>query len=101
MHVAGHRRHRIQIVVPVRRHFGAAALSLAAAAILIFTSCTRPHIALRAGYSEFYPYVTSGPDGKPTGMAVQVVQEAAARAAIPLKWIKVSQAEQALRAGEV
>ena len=58
-------------------------------------------MTLRAGYSEFYPYVTSDRDGKPTGMAVQVVQEAAARAGIRLQWISVDDAEKALRAGQI
>ncbi|MEO8368113.1 MAG: response regulator [Candidatus Solibacter sp.] len=84
----------------LRRQKCGAAIFLIAA-LLSLVSCAQTPVILRAGYSEFYPYVTSDQDGKPTGMAVQIVQQAAARAGIPLQWIKVDDAEQALRAGQI
>jgi hypothetical protein len=39
---------------------------------------------LRLGYSEFYPYVTADQAGNPAGLAVQIVQQAAARSGVPM-----------------
>ncbi len=61
----------------------------------------RPQTVLRAGYSEFLPYVTLDESGRPSGLAVQLVQQAADRAGIRLQWVAVSEAEQALREGTV
>jgi two-component system sensor histidine kinase/response regulator len=60
-----------------------------------------PAATLRVGVSEFFPYVHTNPDGKPEGLAVQVVTAAAARTGIRLQWVPVADAEQALRAGKV
>ena len=53
------------------------------------------------GYSEFYPYVTTDESGNPAGLAVQIVQQAAARTGVTLQWIHVEDAEQALRSGQI
>jgi hypothetical protein len=42
---------------------------------------------LRLGYSDFYPYVTADQAGNPAGLAglaVQIVQRAAARSGVPM-----------------
>ncbi len=62
------------------------------------TAATTP---LRVGYVEFSPYVTIDDLGHPTGLAVQLVQEAAARSGVQLQWVAVDEAESALRSGQV
>jgi PAS domain S-box-containing protein len=56
---------------------------------------------LRVGYADFYPYVATDELGHPTGLAVQLVQEAAARSGLRLHWIAVDDAETALRTGQI
>ncbi len=56
---------------------------------------------LRVGLSEFYPYIHVDESGRPMGLAVEVVQTAAERAGVKLQWIKVSDAERALRSGQI
>jgi PAS domain S-box-containing protein len=77
---------------------------IAVAAVLLFLlrmAQSRTPAVLRVGVSEFYPYVHGDETGRPVGLAVQVVEAAAARSGIRLIWIKVGDAEQALRAGRV
>jgi diguanylate cyclase (GGDEF)-like protein len=45
-----------------------------------------PKSQLRAGYSNFFPYVVPKP-GVPDGLAVEIVRKAAERAGIELKWV--------------
>src|SRR5262249_55944855 len=56
---------------------------------------------LRVGYADFYPYVASDELGRPTGLAVELIREAAARSGVQLRWIAVDRAEKALRAGQI
>jgi PAS domain S-box-containing protein len=63
--------------------------------------CSRHTLKLRVGYSEFYPYVTEDEAGNPAGLAVQIVQEAAVRSGVELQWIRVDNAEMALRSGQI
>ena len=61
----------------------------------------RPPATLRVGYAEFLPYVGTDESGKPAGLAVQVVREAAQRTGIRLQWVEVADVEQALRSGQI
>jgi len=56
---------------------------------------------LRIGYADFFPYVATDELGHPTGLAVQLVQEAAARSGLQLRWIAVDDPDTALRAGQI
>src|SRR5450759_1629430 len=77
------------------------ACCLATAVCLLTVACSTNTPTLRVGYSEFYPYVTVDQAGIPAGLAVQIVQQAAARTGVRLQWIRVDDAEQALRTGQV
>ncbi|HTS26477.1 MAG TPA: response regulator [Bryobacteraceae bacterium] len=80
----------------IRCAFPAAVVVLLAAG-----GCSRDTARLRVGYTEFRPYVTVDEHGEPSGLAVQTVQEAAARTGVELQWIHVDNAERALRSGEI
>jgi signal transduction histidine kinase/ActR/RegA family two-component response regulator len=56
----------------------------------------------RIGYGEDRPYHFTGNDGQPTGLAVDIVQEAARRRGIHLDWMKApgAQGMAALQGGE-
>ena len=69
------------------------------AAFFIWTRPRTP-VTLRVGVSDFYPYV-AGDAANPSGMAVQVVKTAAERAGIRLRWVTVTDAEKALRSGQI
>jgi len=56
---------------------------------------------LRVGYARFQPYVLTDEAGRPAGLAVEVLEHAAARSGIVLEWTAVTDAERALRQGEV
>ena len=57
---------------------------------------------LRAGYNTYVPFAMKGPDGKPRGLAVEIVNRAAARAGIDLTWVAVSDnVDDELRRGHV
>ena len=56
---------------------------------------------LRAGYAEFSPYVSIDEHGGPTGLAVQLVREAAKQSGVRLEWVAVDDAEKALRTGQI
>jgi len=61
-----------------------------------------PHRIYRIGYAHNPPFQVDGPDGQPTGFAVEMVQHAAARAHIQLQWIRDrSSTADLLRRGEV
>jgi PAS domain S-box-containing protein len=57
--------------------------------------------ALRAGYGDFNPYITIDERGLPTGLAVQLLQEAAGRSGVRLQWVRVDDAEGSLRSGQI
>ena len=72
-----------------------------AALCLLGSSKPVPPAVLRVGLSEFYPYVHADSEGKPSGLAVDVVETAAKRSGVRLEWVPVHDAEQALRDGQV
>ena len=54
------------------------------------------------GYNLYIPFVMPGSDGRPTGLAVEVIAEAAKRAHIPLRWVPSGDAvDDELRKGKV
>ncbi len=56
----------------------------------------------RIGFQDSPPYQAVTSDGKPTGMAIEVVAEACRRAQIPVVWVPwPSGPESALRSGKV
>jgi ABC-type amino acid transport substrate-binding protein len=79
--------------------FGLVCLAALAGTLVLLMRPAAPQ-TLRVAYDEFYPYVGLDGAGGPTGLAVQVVREAAARAGIPLVWVRVTDAEAALRSGQ-
>jgi signal transduction histidine kinase/CheY-like chemotaxis protein len=63
---------------------------------------TRAATPFRMGFQESPPYQGVTPEGKPTGVAIEVVAEACRRAHIPLVWVPwPSGPESALRSGQV
>ena len=85
------------------KHYVAAAVCAALALVVCRSALTRgePAATLRAGYGEFVPYISTDDRGNPAGLAVQVVQEAARRTGIRVEWVKVEDAEKALRGGVI
>jgi len=71
------------------------------AALCAAAACSRQPATLLVGYAEFSPYVTVDESGNPAGLAVGIVQEAAARSGVQLQWIRVNNAEEALRSGGI
>jgi two-component system, cell cycle sensor histidine kinase and response regulator CckA len=56
----------------------------------------------RIGFEDDPPFHFRGPDGKPVGLAVEIVNEAARRAGITLEWsYQARSSEMALRSGAV
>jgi diguanylate cyclase (GGDEF)-like protein/PAS domain S-box-containing protein len=47
------------------------------------------HTELRAGYNQFAPYVRAAKDGKPEGIAAEMLQRAADAAGIRLRWVYI------------
>lgn len=68
------------------------AASLLAAAVWLSFGRHKQHTdrAYRIGYGSDAPFHFRGPDGKPTGLAVEMVQTAAWRLGIRLEWIQLS-----------
>jgi len=60
-----------------------------------------PAATLTVGYSTFNPYVVSDGDGRPSGLAVEVLEKAALRSHLNLRWMAVKDAETELRAGRI
>ena len=86
----------------LKRYIPAVLVVAAALAVCRFAPGMRPPaVTLRAGYAEFLPYVGADENGRPAGLAVQVVERAAERAGIRLHWVEVADAEQALRTGAI
>jgi diguanylate cyclase (GGDEF)-like protein len=57
---------------------------------------------LRAGYNSYVPFVIPGADGRPEGLAVEIVTEAAKRAHIKLRWVPSGDlVDEMLRKGEI
>src|SRR5215471_2430508 len=55
----------------------------------------------RVGYTAFPPYVSVGEDGRPEGLAVEVVQRAAESSNVTLQWVQVDDAEVELLRGRI
>jgi PAS domain S-box-containing protein len=65
-------------------------------------SCSHQRPSLRAGFSDFKPYVSKSPSGRPEGFAVDVLSIAAERAGVDLEWVYVDdQLEQSLVSGRL
>src|SRR5690242_2218625 len=66
------------------------------------TGCSRgTPPTLRAGYAEFHPYVGADEQGKPAGLAVEVLNLAARKSGVRLQWVRTDDAEGALRRGQI
>uniref|UniRef100_Q027R6 Sensory/regulatory protein RpfC n=1 Tax=Solibacter usitatus (strain Ellin6076) TaxID=234267 RepID=Q027R6_SOLUE len=92
------------VIAEFARHPWRYALLVACvAAGICVASLNKPSTAmlLRVGYSDFFPYVARDELGRPIGLAVELVQEAAARSGVELRWIAIDDAEQALRTGQI
>ncbi|MDQ2900996.1 MAG: PAS domain-containing protein, partial [Acidobacteriota bacterium] len=66
----------------------AAGLALFGAAILYHFFSATPTI-VRVGYSALPPYVVVDANGKPAGLAVEMIRRAASRAEIPIRWVSI------------
>ncbi len=79
---------------------GAIALTLASAAVFLGISHWRVDKSrvYRIGWEDDPPYEQKADDGDPTGLAVELVREAAARRGIRLEWVwQPGNSENALR----
>ena len=79
---------------------GAIALTLASAAFFLGTSHWRVNKSrvYRIGWEDDPPYEQKAEDGGPTGLAVELVREAAARRGIRLEWVlQPGSSENAIR----
>jgi PAS domain S-box-containing protein len=56
-----------------------------------------PDKIYRVGWRIYRPFVYQGPDGKPTGMIVDLFQEAARRRGIRLQWVTAPSAVEAVQ----
>ena len=76
-----------------------------AASILVASACSRtrtdPAKVYRIGYGGDRPLHYRGDDGKPTGLAVSMVQEAARRRGIRLEWVQAAMAMEDLRSSRL
>ena len=80
----------------------AAALLTAAAWLALYRHKGDPQRVYRIGYASDAPFHFRGPDGKPTGLAVEIVQAAARRRGIRLEWMQVAgSATDPIRRGEL
>src|SRR5215468_9250167 len=55
----------------------------------------------RIGWDPDPPFQAPGPDGQATGLAIELVREAARRRGIRLEWIRRRDADAALREGKL
>ena len=83
----------------------ASVATLGVAAALGWWMWQRPRVMptspVRIGYVHDPPYMFQAPDGRPRGLSVEVVAEAARRAAIPLEWVFATHFHDDLRNGSV
>ena len=56
---------------------------------------------LRVGFSEFRPYISVSSDGRPTGLEIDIIKEAANRSGQELIWRAATDGDRALRDGEI
>lgn len=81
--------------------FGAGAV-LIAVVWLVAGKFREAPLELRVGYSSFAPYVIDGPDGKVSGLAVDIINEAARRAKIRLTYVPSGEdIDAALTSGKI
>ncbi len=68
---------------------------------VVVSTQSRP-TQLVAGYNNYAPFTMPGPEGKPQGLAVEIVNRAAARAGVSLRWVLVGDnVDEVLRNGSV
>src|SRR5438067_632255 len=81
------------------------ALSLTLAVVLSWFEMRHPKLnrrIYRIGYENQPPQHFQGKDGKPTGLAVELIEEAARRRGIRLQWLlEPESSEAALKSGRV
>ncbi|HXJ42426.1 MAG TPA: transporter substrate-binding domain-containing protein, partial [Bryobacteraceae bacterium] len=78
------------------------AIALAFAAVAIFPRTDFRNQVYTIGWAISPPFQVSGADGKPTGLAVDLVREAARRRGIRLQWVFLQDgSEPALRSHAV
>ena len=83
---------------------GSTALACVVVAMLVWLGSGSGHRApqvLRVGYATFVPYISSTDGGKPVGLAVDLLERAAQRTGMTLRWLPVEDGEEALRHGEI
>jgi diguanylate cyclase (GGDEF)-like protein len=81
---------------------GLTIIAIAAGTLIVVKTSRAGTVVLRAGYNSYFPFVVPGPDGRPAGLAVDVVTEAARRAYIRLQWVPSGDdVDEMLRKGEV
>ncbi len=82
--------------------FAAAAILLSILGLTLNTSWPqRDKKPLRAGFNEFNPFLSATAAGKPAGLAVDVLNEAAKRSGQTLEWVRVNDAESGLASGKI
>lgn len=80
---------------------GLALLAVCVLALISSSAKLRPS-RLRAGYNNYVPFAMQGSNGRPEGLAVEIINRAADRAGIDLTWIPVGDnVDETLRRGEV
>ncbi len=82
---------------------GLAILVLAAAGAWLWrVSAPAPAAPVRVGFRNSPPFYFAQPNGRPSGMAVEILNGAAARLAVPLQWTLISEpSATALREGRI
>ena len=79
-----------------------ATILLAIVGIAVDTFALHRHAkALRVGFKELSPYIYRGPDGRPVGLAVDLMNEAARRSGQTLIWLPVEDGEESLSSGKI
>lgn len=88
------------------KHAGAAAAVLSAAVVWLWLPTLKPggldlHKTYRMGFGIDRPFHFPGAGGKPTGLAVEIIDKAAQRHGVKLEWVPTGSGVPALRAGEI
>lgn len=69
---------------------------------LVYAETVPQRTHLRVGYHAYVPFTMEGADGKPRGLAVEMINRAAKRAGIDLTWVPLrGNVDDALRLGQV
>jgi len=92
----GYMRNRLKWII---------ALSLTLVVVVSWFAMRHPHLSQRVyriGYENQPPQHFQGKDGKPTGLAIELIDEAARRGGIRLEWLlEPESSEAALKSGKV